>query len=140
VKSCSLKNSHEQVKSLSVRIRDQGNKGNLVVGVYYWPPDQGEPPDEAFFLQLQKALCLQALVLLEDFNHSDICWKSSTLSCRQSMRLPECINYSSQVINTRIREDAILDLMLTNASELISDVKIGGSLGCSHHALVEFTS
>jgi len=29
--------------------------------------------------------------------------------------------------------------MVTNASELINDVKIGGSLGCSDHALVEFT-
>jgi len=28
--------------------------------------------------------------------------------------------------------------MLTNASELISDVKTGGRLGCSDHALVEF--
>jgi len=29
--------------------------------------------------------------------------------------------------------------MVTNASELINDVKIGGSLGCSDYALVEFT-
>ena len=28
--------------------------------------------------------------------------------------------------------------MFTNTSELIGDVKIGGSLGCSDHALVEF--
>ena len=32
----------------------------------------------------------------------------------------------------------ILDLLVTNASELIGDIKIGGSLGCSDHALVEF--
>ncbi|KAJ7414830.1 mitochondrial fission process protein 1 [Willisornis vidua] len=37
----SLKNSHEQVKSLWVRIKDQGNKENLVVGVYYRLLDQG---------------------------------------------------------------------------------------------------
>ena len=30
-------------------------------------------------------------------------------------------------------------MMLTNASELIRDVKTGGRLGCSEHALVEFT-
>jgi len=46
----SLKNSHKQVRSLQVRIRDRGNKGDLVVGVYYRLPDQGEPTDEAFFL------------------------------------------------------------------------------------------
>ncbi|PKU45940.1 hypothetical protein llap_3743 [Limosa lapponica baueri] len=32
----------------------------------------------------------------------------------------------------------ILDLLVTNASELIGDIKTGGSLGCSDHALVEF--
>ncbi|KAK4806137.1 hypothetical protein QYF61_001060 [Mycteria americana] len=82
----------------------------------------------------------QDLVLLGDFNHPDICWKSSTASCRQSGRLLECIedNFLSQVIDTPTRGDATLDLLVTNASELISDVKTGGSLGCSDHALVEF--
>lgn len=28
--------------------------------------------------------------------------------------------------------------MLTNADELVGDVKIGGSLDCSDHSLVEF--
>ncbi|KAK4816205.1 hypothetical protein QYF61_012670 [Mycteria americana] len=74
----SLKNSHKQVESLWVRIRDRGNKGNLVVGVYYRLPNQGEPIDKAFLLQLQEASCSQALILLEDFNYPNICWKSST--------------------------------------------------------------
>jgi len=34
----SLKNGHEQVKSLRVRIRDRSNKGNLVMDVYYRLP------------------------------------------------------------------------------------------------------
>jgi len=78
----SLKNSHEPVKSLWVRIRDRRNQGNLVVVVYYRPPNQGEPVDKAFFLQLQEASRSQSLVLLGDFNHPDIGWKSSTASCR----------------------------------------------------------
>jgi len=63
-------------------------------------PDQGEPTDEAFFLQLQEALCLQALVLLGDFNHPNICWKSSMVSCRKSRRFLECTgdNFLSQII------------------------------------------
>jgi len=75
---------------------------NLVVSVYYGLPDQRESTDEAFFLQLQKASHSQALVLLGDFNHPDICWKSSTVSCRQSGKLLECIedNFLSQVIDS----------------------------------------
>jgi len=46
----SLKNNHEQVGSLWVRIRDRGNKRNLVVGACYRPPDQGEPTAEVFIL------------------------------------------------------------------------------------------
>ncbi|KAK4829571.1 hypothetical protein QYF61_005240 [Mycteria americana] len=90
--------------------------------------------------ELQEASRSQALVLLGDFNHPDICWKSSTASCRQSRRLLACIddNFFSQVIDNPTRGDAILDLMVTNPSELIDDIKIGGSLGCSDHALVEF--
>jgi len=59
-------------------------------------------------------------------------------SCRQPRTLLECIEdkFLSQVIDSPTRGDAILDLMVTNTSELISDVKIGGSLGCSDHKLV----
>lgn len=33
----------------------------------------------------------------------------------------------------------MLDLLLTNAEELIREVKTGSSMGCSDHALVEFS-
>jgi len=110
------------------------------MGVCYSLPDQREPTDKAFCLQLQEASRSQALILLGDFNHPDICWKSSTASCRKSRRFLECLedDFLSQVIDTPTLGDAILDLMLTNASKLIGDVKTGGSLGCSDHALVEF--
>jgi len=47
-----VRNSQEQVESLFVKNRDQTNKEQLVVRVYYSPPDQVEPFDEAFLLQL----------------------------------------------------------------------------------------
>jgi len=62
------------------------------------------------------------------------------VSCRQSRRLLECIedNFLSQVIDSPSRGEALLDLLITNSSELIGDVKTGGSLGCSDHTLAEF--
>jgi len=61
------------------------------------------------------------------------------VSCRQSRRLLECIedNFLSQVIDSPTTGDPTLDLLVTNTSELRSDVKIRGILGCSEHALVE---
>lgn len=51
-KELSLKSNHKQVNSLEQTIRDQGSKGSLVISVYYRPPDQPEPANEAFYLQL----------------------------------------------------------------------------------------
>ena len=42
--------------SLWVAVRDLGSKGSPVISVYCRPPDQAEPNDEAFYLQLQEAL------------------------------------------------------------------------------------
>lgn len=83
----SLKNSNKQVENLWVKIRGEVNKGSLAVGVYYRPPDLVEPVDEVFLLQLQKPSNSQALTMLEDFNHLDVCWKSGTVNCMWSRSL-----------------------------------------------------
>jgi len=59
---------------------------------------------------------------------------------RQSRRFLDSIedNFLVQVIDGPTRAEALLGLVLTNAEESIREVKIGGSLGCSDHALVEF--
>jgi len=49
-------------------------------------------------------------------------------------------NFLSQVIHRPARRDLMLDLLVTNISKLIGDVKFGGSLDCSDHALVELTA
>lgn len=42
-----------------------------------------------------------------------------------------------QEIDIPARWNALLELMVVDTSELIGDIKTGGSLGCSDHALVE---
>ncbi|GAB0203576.1 mitochondrial enolase superfamily member 1 [Grus japonensis] len=73
----------------------------------------------------------QALVLIGDFNHPDICWKSSTANCKQSRKLLECIkdNFRVEVMESPTRGEALLDLLLTNAEEFIGEVKIGAEAG-----------
>ena len=68
-----LRNSHKQVESLWVKIKDLSSKGHLVVGVCYRPPDQEEAVNETFLLQLQEVSRLRVLVLMVDFNQPDIC-------------------------------------------------------------------
>ena len=109
-------------------------------GDCYRPPDQGLPVDETFLFWLEEVLCLQALVLMGDFNHPDICWDSSMVGGGQSRRFLESSedNFLAQVIDELTRGEALLDLVLTNAEESVKEVKIEGSLGCSDHDMVEF--
>ena len=74
------------------------------------------------------------------FSHPDICRKNYTAGCKQSIRLLECVedNFLVQVQDKPTREEVLLDLVFTNVDELIKEVKTGGSLGCSDHALAEF--
>ena len=75
-----------------------------------------------------------------DFNHSNICWRDNTAWHKQSRRLLECIddNFLLQVIEEPTRRGAMLDLVLTNKDGLVGNVKLGDSLGCSDHEMVEF--
>ena len=47
-------------------------------------------------------------------------------------------NFLMQVVEEPTRKGALLDLVLTKKEGLVEDVKVGGSLGCSDHEMVEF--
>lgn len=111
-----LRTGDKAVESLWVRIRRQTITGDAVPGVCYRPPDREEEVDEAFFRQSEKASQLQALVLVRDFNHPSICWKDNTAGQEQSRRLLERTEdyFLMRVISEPTRENALLDLLLTN--------------------------
>lgn len=60
---------------------------------------------------------------------------------KQSRRILESIddNFLSQVLEDPIRNGGLFDLILTNREGLVGDVKVGDSLGCSDHEIVEFS-
>ncbi|GAB0176444.1 hypothetical protein GRJ2_000109600 [Grus japonensis] len=130
----------EPTKSLWVRIKGRAGAGDIIVGVCYRPPDQGDRADETLYRQIGAASRLQALVLMGDFNHPDICWRDNAAERKQSRKFLECVddNFLLQVIEEPTRRGAMLDLILTNKEGLVGDVKLKGSLGCSDHKMVEF--
>ncbi|GAB0206448.1 hypothetical protein GRJ2_003110400 [Grus japonensis] len=130
----------ELTKSLWVRIKGRAGAGDIIVGVCYRPPDQGDRADEALYRQIGAASCSQALVLMGDFNHPDICWRDNAAERKQSRKFLECVNdnFLLQRIKEPTRKGAMLDLVLTNKEGLVGDVKLKGSLGCSDHEMVEF--
>ncbi|GAB0208651.1 hypothetical protein GRJ2_003330800 [Grus japonensis] len=130
----------ELTKSLWVRIKGSAGAGDIIVGVCYRPPDQGGRADEAPYRQIGAASRSQALVLMGDFNHPDICWRGNAAEHKQSRKFLECTddNFLLQVIEEPTRRGAMLDLVLANKEGLVGDVKLKGSLGCSDHEMVEF--
>ncbi|CAM5114317.1 unnamed protein product [Natator depressus] len=130
----------EKPESLWIKFRSVCNKSDVVVGVCYRPPDQGDEVDEAFFRQLMEATRSHALILMGDFNFPDICWESNTAVHRQSRKFLESVgdNFLAQVLGEPTRGGAFLDLLLTNRVELVGEAKVDGNLGGSDHELVEF--
>lgn len=94
-----------------------------MVRVFYRPPDQEEPVDETFLSQLQEVSCSQALILMGDFKHLDICWQDNKANCKPSRRLLESVdtNFLVQVLVRPTRSEALLDLVLTNVEKTIKD-------------------
>ncbi|CAM4502766.1 unnamed protein product [Lepidochelys kempii] len=130
----------EKPECLWIKFRSVCNKSDVVVGVCYRPPDQGDEVDEAFFRQLTEATRSHALILMGDFNFPDICWESNTAVHRQSRKFLESVgdNFLAQVLKEPTRGGAFLDLLLTNRVELVGEAKVDGNLGGSDHELVEF--
>ncbi|GAB0180661.1 mitochondrial enolase superfamily member 1 [Grus japonensis] len=130
----------EPTESLWVRIKGSAGAGDIIPGVCYRPPDQGDRADEGLYRQIGVASCSQALVLMGDFSHPDICWRDNAAEHKQSRKFLECVddNFLLQVIEEPMRRGAMLDLILTNKEGLVGDVKLKGSLGCSDHKMVEF--
>ncbi|GAB0190944.1 hypothetical protein GRJ2_001559700 [Grus japonensis] len=130
----------EPPESLWVSIKGRAGTGDTIVGVCYRPPDQGDQADEALYRQIGATSCSQALVLMGDFMHPNICLRDNTAGHKQSRRFLEGTdnNFLLQVIEEPTRRDAMLDLVLTNKEGLVENVKLKGSLGCSDHKMVEF--
>ena len=62
------------------------------------------------------------------------------VGCKQSRRHLESVedNFLVQLLDREARGEALLDLVLTSAENIIKRVEVGGSLGCSDHILDEF--
>ena len=128
------------IESLWGRIRGMGNKGDVVVSVYYLSLSQDVSTDELFCRQLGEISGLVAIVLMGDFNFLDINWEYDTAVTSRSGKFLKIIgnNSLSQVRREPTRKDALLDLLFVNREGLVGNVMVGGCLGHSDHEITEF--
>ena len=104
-------------------------------GVCYRLPNQDEEKDKAFCEQLAEVAQLPALILIGDFNFSDICWKYNTAQRKQSKSFLVCVEdgFLTQLVREPTRGCALLDLLFSgsNSGGLMGDVKVRDCLGQS---------
>lgn len=96
-----------------------------------------------FLLQLQESSCSQAMILLGDFNQTDICWTSGTANCKQSRKLLKCIenNFQSMGVKEPNQRRGISGSVPHQCRGTLSGrsrLKVVWALG-SDHALIWFS-
>lgn len=85
-------------------------------------------------------MCQHNLVLRGDLTHQDICWKNSETAHTSSIKFLECIEdcFLTQMLDVPTRNEALLELLLTNQEKLLCNISVNDSLGGSDHNIVEF--
>lgn len=70
------------------------------------------------------------------FNLLDVCWEqhSGPQTVQETPGVED--NFLDQVLHKANKGETLQDLVLTNTAELIKEVKIESSLGCSDRAMV----
>lgn len=81
-----------------------------------------------FYRQLEAATKLQALVLVRDFNHPDICWRNNMAKHKQSRRFLESVdhNFLTQVLEEKMSNGEQFDRVLTKQGRLCYSYKCEG--------------
>lgn len=105
------------------------------MGACYRQSDQEE--DRLPVPQRMEDLLSQALTLMEDFNHTSICWRINTAEHKQSRRVLVCIpvNFLMQAVKKSSRESAMLHFTATNRKDLVWDIKARDSFSCSDYGV-----
>ncbi|KAJ7403393.1 hypothetical protein BTVI_77325 [Pitangus sulphuratus] len=100
---------------------------------------QHNDTDELFFEELRDTSTSTALVLMEDFNLPEINWEQHTAGTTQARRFLKNLDdsFMEKVLRKLTLKNALLDLLMVNRADLVSEVEISGCLGHSEHKVME---
>ncbi|XP_050709044.1 uncharacterized protein LOC126993921 [Eriocheir sinensis] len=137
---CVINNSiKEDSNTESLWVETIGRKEKLVIGVLYRPPNLTRDSSQPLLQEISGASRYRNVCVIGDFNYRNIEW--DTLSGDQEAQdLLDVIqdSFLKQLIRTPTREENILDLLLTNREDIISNIEVGDSLGNSDHKEIRF--
>ncbi|CAJ0940289.1 unnamed protein product, partial [Ranitomeya imitator] len=147
VKSClkstlreDISEGNEDVESIWVEIHGGKNGNKILIGVCYKPPNITETMESLLLKQIDEAATHNEVLVMGDFNYPDINWESETCETHKGNRflLITKKNYLSQLVQNPTRGAALLDLILSNRPDRITNLQVVGHLGNSDHNIVQF--
>ena len=108
--SIDLDDCDDKVECLWVKMRQKANKADMLLRDCYRPHNLDEEVDEDFYKWLAEVSQFLALILMENFNLQDICWKYNTAERKQSRRFLEYVedNFLTQLVREPTRGGASL--------------------------------
>ncbi|CAJ0940425.1 unnamed protein product [Ranitomeya imitator] len=147
VKSClkstlreDISEGNEDVESIWVEIHGGKNGNKILIGVCYKPPNITESMESLLLKQIDEAATHNEVLVMGDFNYPDINWETETCETHKGNRflLITKKNYLSQLVQNPTRGAALLDLILSNRPDRITNLQVVGHLGNSDHNIVQF--
>ena len=126
-----------KTETLWVDIKDGSQ--TVVMGVVYRPPNTTNDSNTALWQEIDKAGRYSQVCVVGDFNFRNIDWGLMTGNSEAEDFLTVIQdNFLKQVVLEPTRGNNILDLILTNREDSITQVEIGGQLGNNDHREIRY--
>ena len=127
-----------EVESVWIELRNSKGKKTLM-GVVYRPPNSSMDIGYKLNRELTLACAKGNAVVMGDFN-MQVNWENQVGAGPQDREFVECLRdvFLEELVCEPTRNKAILDLVLCNEKELISDLEVKEPLGGSDHNMISF--
>ncbi|XP_059824367.1 hydroxyacid oxidase 2 isoform X1 [Hypanus sabinus] len=127
-----------EVESVWIELRNSKGKKTLM-GVVYRPPNSSVDIGYKLIRELTLACTKGNAVVMGDFN-MQVDWENQVGAGPQDREFVECLRdvFLEQLVLEPTRNEAILDLVMCNEQELISDLEVKEPLGSSDHNMISF--
>ena len=125
----------DESEALWVDLHTVVHSSKLIIGVCYRPPNVNEEVET-----MERAARAGAVIKMGDFNYPEIDWINGTSGTVKGQKFKNLLqdNFMVQFIEAPTRNDALLDLIISNHAELITNVQIKEHLGSSDHNMISF--
>ena len=123
----------------SVWVEISNSRKKIILGAIYRSPKLSRADSRYLWEEIRKATDNNPSIVVGDFNLPRIDWDNQ-IGDAESEEFLDVVqdNFLHQYIREPTRGSNILDLVLSNTDNIISDVEIGGQLGNTDHDEIRF--